>query len=195
MAGYSKRYDKALTLAASAHRAQKRKGSDIPYVVHPVHVSVILLRHGFSEDIAVAGLLHDVVEDQDVPLDDIEADFGAAVAEMVATLSEKKLEGGVERRWEIRKREKLEQLQTARLGTVAVKAADSLHNARSLASDLRRQGPSFWANLARGPELTLWYYRSIAAAVRQRLGAHPLVDELDEAVEDLQEAVTTAGEA
>jgi (p)ppGpp synthase/HD superfamily hydrolase len=194
MAGYSKRYDKALTLAASAHRVQKRKGSDIPYIVHPVHVSVILLRHGFSEDIAIAGLLHDVVEDQDVPLDDIEADFGATVAEMVATLSEKKREGGIERRWEIRKREKLEQLRTTSLGTVAVKAADSLHNARSLASDLRRQGPSFWANLARGPELTLWYYRSIATIVRQRLGAHPLVDELDGAVQDLEQAVTTAEE-
>jgi (p)ppGpp synthase/HD superfamily hydrolase len=195
MAGYSQRYDRALTLAASAHRTQKRKGGDIPYIVHPVHVSVILLRHGFSEDIVIAGLLHDVVEDQDVPLDDIEAEFGAEVAEMVAVLSEKKLEGGVERPWEIRKREKLEQLHTATLGTVAVKAADSLHNARSLASDLRRQGSCFWENLARGPELTLWYYRSIATVVRQRLGAHTLVDELGEAVKDLVQAVAVAEEA
>jgi (p)ppGpp synthase/HD superfamily hydrolase len=104
MTAYSDRYQAALILAAHAHRTQERKGSDVPYIVHPVQVSVILLRHGFAEDVAIAGLLHDVVEDQDVPLARIEADFGPEVAEMVAALTERKREGDVQRPWEARKR-------------------------------------------------------------------------------------------
>ena len=88
MPAYSERYDEALALAARAHRHQTRKGSDVPYLVHVVHVSVILLGHGFPRDVAIAGLLHDVVEDQGIPLSDIEADFGQAVANMVAAASE-----------------------------------------------------------------------------------------------------------
>ena len=68
MTGFSPRYDAALALAARAHRDQVRKSTDLPYITHVVHVSVILIHHGFGEDLAIAGLLHDVVEDCDVPL-------------------------------------------------------------------------------------------------------------------------------
>ncbi len=189
MNAWSERYEAALILAVRAHRQQVRKGSDIPYIVHPVHVSAILLRYGFSEEAAIAGLLHDVVEDQDVPLAHIQAGFGPAVAEMVAVLSERKREGGDERPWEVRKQEKIEQLRQASLEAVAVKAADTLHNVRSMESGLREQGPSFWGHFKRGPGPSLWYYQSVAGIVRERLGAHPLADELDRAVEELKRAV------
>ena len=67
--GFLSRYDAALALAARAHRDQLRKGTDLPYIAHPVHVSIILIRHGFGEDLTIAGLLHDVVEDTDTSLD------------------------------------------------------------------------------------------------------------------------------
>src|SRR5262245_24388558 len=86
--GFSPRYDAALALAARAHRSQLRKGTDLPYIAHPVHVSLILIRHGFGEDLAIAGLLHDVVEDTDVPLYRIAAEFGDEVAGLVAAVSE-----------------------------------------------------------------------------------------------------------
>ncbi len=185
MNGYSDRYEAALILAARAHRQQVRKGSDVPYVVHPVHVSVLLLRYGFSEEVAVAGLLHDVVEDQDIPLADIEAGFGPAVAEMVAALSERKRDEAGERPWEVRKQEKIAHLRQASLGAVAVKAADTLHNVHSVIAGLRDQGPSFWGHFKRGSEASLGYYRSVAAVVRERLGAHPLADELEAAIGEL----------
>jgi (p)ppGpp synthase/HD superfamily hydrolase len=189
MQAYSERYDAALALAAHVHREQLRKVGGIPYLVHLVHVSVILLRYGFSEDVAIAGLLHDAIEDQDLPLADIEAQFGPAVAEMVAALTEKKKEGGIERPWEVRKEELLEQVRRASLDAVAVKAADTLHNVRSVAAALRRQGPGIWERFKRGPEPSLWYYHSVAAIVRQRLAPHPLTAELDEALEDLEQAI------
>jgi (p)ppGpp synthase/HD superfamily hydrolase len=193
MIAYSERYNAALTLAAAAHQGQMRKGSDVPYIVHPVHVSTILLRHGFSEDVVIAGLLHDVVEDQDVPLADIEADFGFEVAEMVAVLTEQKREGDVERPWEVRKQEALSELQRASPEAVAAKAADVIHNAHALAADLRRDGPVVWRRFKRGPEETIWYYRSVAEIVRSCWGTHPLCDELEGAIQDLERAVAQAG--
>ena len=138
---------------------------------------------------AIAGLLHDVVEDQDVPLARIEAEFGPTVAAMVAALTEQKREGGVERPWEARKQEQLDHLQQASHDAIAVKAADTLHNVRSVASGLRTMGSSLWTSFKRGPGPSLWYYRSIAALVRTRLGAHPLADELDGAVKDLEQVI------
>jgi (p)ppGpp synthase/HD superfamily hydrolase len=189
MTGYSERYEAALNLTAAAHRAQSRKGSDVPYIVHLVHVAPILLRYGYAENLVIAGLLHDSIEDQDVPLEQIESQFGPAVAEIVAALTEQKMEGGVKRPWEQRKQDLLAQLRRASHEAVAVKAADTLHNARSLASDLREYGPSIWRSFSRGPEPTLGYYTRTAALVRARLGSHPLVDELDSAIQDLAQTI------
>ena len=193
MTGYSERYEAALTLAAQAHRDQVRKIGDVPYIVHPVHVSVILLRHGFSEDAAIAGLLHDAVEDQGIALSRIEAEFGPTVAGMVAALTERKQEDGSPRPWEARRRELLEQVSGASQETVAVKAADSIHSARDLAMDLRLQGPTIWGSFSGGPDLSLRFFQDVASLVRERLGAHPLADELDEAVNDLERAIIEAG--
>lgn len=189
--GFSEHYESALALAARAHQGQVRKAGDDPFIVHVVHVSVILLRHGFSRDVVIAGLLHDIVEDQDVPLADIEARFGPAVAEMVAALTERKREGNVERPWEIRKQEALGKLRRASPETVAVKAADVLHNAHSVALVLLGEGPTIWHRFSRGPEETLWYYRSVAQIVRERLGEHPLAQELEGAIDHLERLVAS----
>ncbi|MFN2291293.1 MAG: HD domain-containing protein [Anaerolineae bacterium] len=195
MQGYSDRYDAALVLAARAHRDQLRKGTDIPYVVHAFHVSAILLRYGYGEDVTIAGLLHDVVEDQGIALSRIESDFGPTVAEMVRALSEKKMEDGEARPWEARKRELLAQIRHAGPQTAAVKAADTLHNSRRMAADLRREGPRIWRLFSRGPEQSLWYYERVLDIVREHLGTHPLVDELADAVQDLELAIAESSGA
>jgi len=182
---YSERYEEALRLAATAHQPQRRKGSDLPYVTHPFHVSVILLRHGFPIDVAIAGLLHDVVEDQGIAPERIEERFGGRVAEIVVALSERKTDAlGAKRPWEVRKREALEHLRHASPEAVAVKAADTLHNARCTTLDVRREGPEVWGRFSRGHGPTLDYYRRILHIARERLPDHPLVDELAGAVED-----------
>jgi (p)ppGpp synthase/HD superfamily hydrolase len=193
MAGYSESYGAALALAARAHRALLRKGSHTPYIVHPVHVSVILLRHGFQRDVVIAGLLHDVVEDTDTSLWEIEREFGPPVAGIVAALTEEKRAGDVERAWEVRKREALDKLRGAGPGAAAVKAADVIHNARSLERQLRSQGEEAWGHYSRGPEETLWYYREVSTIVRPRLGDHTLVAELDAAIEDLAATLAAMG--
>ena len=188
--GYSERYEQALRLAASAHRSQNRKAGDVPYITHPFHVSVILLRHRFSTDVAIAGLLHDIVEDQGFALGEIEERFGGRVAGFVAALSERKQDAhGVKRPWEVRKREALEHMRQGDTEVAAIKVADALHNARSMAQDLRRDGPETWERFNRGPESQLDYYRCILEIARDRLRGHPMVDEFAEAIEDLAQIV------
>lgn len=184
--GFSERYDAALKLAARAHRNQVRKGTDLPYIAHPMHVSVILLRHGFGEELAIAGLLHDVVEDTDVALEGIEAEFGRDVARLVEAVSETKAADGKQLPWEQRKAEKLAHLQAGAPDVAALKAADAIHNARSIAADLASDGASVWARFKRGPEQTVAYYQAIYDGVHAKLGAHPIVDELSDAVRALE---------
>jgi (p)ppGpp synthase/HD superfamily hydrolase len=184
---YSAQYETALRLATKEHRHQDRKGTDIPYITHPVHVSVILARYGFPEPVMIAALLHDVVEDQDYSLQRIEETFGLDVAEMVAALSEQKRDQrGNVRAWDARKREALERLGRASTGAVAIKAADVLHNTRALVADLRREGPGVWDRFNGDPESSLQYYRDIASVARERLGDHPLVAELETSLDDLE---------
>jgi predicted enzyme related to lactoylglutathione lyase len=192
--GYDERYEEALRLSAGAHRGQVRKGTDVPYITHPVHVSAILQRHGFSREVVLAGLLHDVVEDQDVPLEGIEGRFGARVAEIVEALSERKTQVDHAGRsevcpWHVRKHEAVERIRRASAGAAAVKAADTLHNARSIAHDLRREGDAVWQRFTTAPTDILGYYRQIVRAVREKLGGHPLATELARAVEDLAQMV------
>jgi (p)ppGpp synthase/HD superfamily hydrolase len=194
MKAYSNRYEAALVLAAQAHRDQERKVGSVPYITHLVHVSVILLRYGYPEDIVIAGLLHDIVEDTDIPLEKIETDFGPVVAGVVAALSERKLEGDVKRPWEERKLELLAQLRQSSAEAVAVKAADTLHSTRSLTIDLRREGSLVWRNFSRGPGPSLQYYQSVAGLVRDKLGDHPLAGELEQAVQDLRQAIAETGD-
>lgn len=193
MPAYSPRYDAALALAARAHRAQLRKGTNLPYIAHPVYVSIILLRHGFGEDLAIAGLLHDVVEDTDVALDTIQAEFGPTVASLVAAVTETKAVDGVELAWEQRKAEKLERLYSSGPDVAALKAADALHNAHSLIRDLQADGPAVWARFKRGPQQSIDYYRAICAGVNAKLGAHPLAIELSDTVDDLHRVAAAVG--
>ncbi|MBS3783073.1 MAG: bifunctional (p)ppGpp synthetase/guanosine-3',5'-bis(diphosphate) 3'-pyrophosphohydrolase [Anaerolineae bacterium] len=191
---YSETYEQALRMAVVAHNGQKRKGSGLPYIIHPIHVSVILLRHGFSTEAATAGLLHDIVEDQGYELGEITERFGARVAEIVEALSERKRDAqGKKRPWKVRKREGLQKIQQANRQAVAVKAADALHNAESFVEDLRREGPRIWQHFNKGPEPQLGYYREIVEIGKKKLGSHPLVVELDQAVQDLARAIKETG--
>jgi (p)ppGpp synthase/HD superfamily hydrolase len=193
MHAFSARYDVALALAARAHRNQLRKGTDLPYFAHPVHVSIILIRHGFGEDLTIAGLLHDVVEDTDTALQVIADEFGDNVAQLVQEVSETKSADGAELPWEQRKAEKLAHLQAGGPDVAALKAADAIHNLRSIIADLAGVGQQVWARFKRGPEPTLWYYEEILVAVRGWLGTHPIVEELAAAVQDLRKLIGTEG--
>lgn len=190
MKAYSDSLDKALALAARAHRKQLRKGSDTPYIQHPVHVAIILLKHGFAEEVVLAGVLHDVVEDTAVTMEEVARHFGDEVARLVAAVTEQKLEEEGERRerpWRVRKEDQLRHLATADAAGAALKAADALHNCQTTLRDLQVNGAAAWGRFKAPAAEQIWYYGSLATLCQERLGGHPLCTELAEAVERMKE--------
>jgi (p)ppGpp synthase/HD superfamily hydrolase len=185
MIAFSRRFDAALAFAARAHRTQLRKGTDVPYIVHPFEVATILGRHGFDEDVQIAGLLHDAVEDTPATMDDIRDHFGPEVARLVAAVTEHKEENGVRRPWRIRKQEMLAHLATADRSLAALKAADALHNAQSTLGELAHVGDEVWDRFNAPPSDSAWYYSEVARLCARALGDHPLARELAAAVGEL----------
>jgi len=189
----SPRIEAALAMAARAHRDQVRKGTDVPYIVHPVSVGWILQRHGFDEELVIAAILHDTVEDTELELATIRGAFGDDVAGLVDAVTEKKVEAGVKRPWRVRKAEALDHVMHAADERVAaLKAADLLHNLHSTITELRANGASVWKRFNAPPEDWIWYHRELGAKISARLGEHPLARELDAAVADLVAASAAA---
>ena len=159
---------KAIDFATKAHVAQKRKGTEIPYIVHPVSVGMVLLQAGAPEEAIVAGILHDTLEDTKTTLVDIQREFGHDVAAIVQGCSEpdKSLE------WKDRKRHTIEHLKTASPEVLMVVCADKLDNVRDIAWSLRHVGDKVWQRFNRGRQDQEWYYREILLNVRA-LYDHP----------------------
>ena len=109
----------AIQFAMEAHKEEFRKGTTIPYIVHPLDVLSILLKNGAGEDLAIAGVLHDVTEDTDYTLPDIQSRFGDKVAILVQGASEpeeltKGVPNGEKRKtWKLRKSQKIEKIKGA----------------------------------------------------------------------------------
>ena len=154
-------YERALRLAAVGHRDQQRRGSGIPYVAHPYAVARIVERAGYDEPVAIAALLHDLVEDTATPLAAIRHQFGDLVADTVAACSEQKLDAaGQLRPWDERKRDHLSALGRASESTRAVVLADKLHNLQSIRLDLEA-GLPVWNLFHAGREQVLGYFSAM----------------------------------
>jgi hypothetical protein len=158
------RLQKALDFAARAHAAvaQERKGTDFPYVAHPIRVAEILDRFGCSDDVIVAGFLHDTLEDTAVSPEQIADAFTPAVRDLVLAVSEfdKSLP------WRVRKEHTIAALKEADQAVLALVAADKLDNVRAISDTLRHLGEAkTWSLFREGRPAQHWYYRSIAAAL------------------------------
>lgn len=154
----------AIQFASAAHAGQYRKGTRVPYLIHPLRVAAILLEAGCAEDLAVAAVLHDTLEDCFVSPDQIRHLFGARIAELVAGASEpdKSLP------WENRKQHTIEFLRTAGDDQLLVSLADKLDNIRSIREDLALHGELAWRRFRRGRDKQRWYYENLAAVFTDR---------------------------
>lgn len=155
--------ERAIRWASVAHAGQFRRGTLIPYIEHPMAVAMILDRAGFSEDVVIAGLLHDLVEDTDATIEEVCSRFGDDVAAIVAGCSEVKDDAnGVKRPWADRKRDHLAALKGATISTHAVILADKLHNLACIELDLL-DGRAVWSAFNAGRDDVLAYYRASLA--------------------------------
>ena len=184
------RLQKAFRYAAEKHAGQTRKQSAVPYISHLMAVTSLVLEAGGDEDLAIAALLHDVVEDcGGMPrLREVHKIFGARVAKIVEgctdSFSDPKLP------WLERKTEYLQKLKHEDAETRLVSASDKLHNVRTVLADYRQDGEIIWKRFSGKRDGTLWYYRALNDEF-QRRAANRITRELALVVADLNEIAGT----
>ncbi len=196
MNGYSDVVNHALAFAAKHHDRQVRKGTRLPYLTHPASVAVILTRYRRDENTVVAGILHDVVEDcvrggftQRVLEQRIGEKFGAEVLKTVLSVTYRRQdEDGVEFSDEDRKNDYLARLGGADEPALWVCAADKLHNAASIISDLKRtvDAGSIWSRFGGGREVTVRGYRDVYERLREIGFKGEIMLELDRITRELE---------
>lgn len=179
------RLGKALELAAQAHAGQLRKGTQIPYMSHLLGVASIALDYGAGEDQCIAALLHDSIEDGgEIYRKRILDHFGPRVLRLVEGCTDGVPgEDGQKEEWMVRKRRYLAHLESVPADVLLVSGADKLHNARSIAADLKAVGPSVFDRFKPGKVGTLWYYEQLAEIFARR-GA-PMATALEAVVKQL----------
>lgn len=183
----TERISQALAVAVEAHTGQKRKGTDIPYVAHPMGVASIALDHGADEEQAMAALLHDAIEDGGAQYAKLIRDkFGDRVADIVEGCTDGIPDAsGKKEPWKVRKEQYLEHLKDATDDVLLVSGSDKLHNARAIVEDLLRIGSAVYDRFTASQEQTLWYYESLAKVFAER--GTPVAASLNDTVRRMRE--------
>lgn len=166
-------YRRAMEYAAKAHNGQFRKGTLIPYIVHPFEVVHILTLAEADEETLCVGVLHDVVEDTSVTADDLEQCFGTRIKEEVLLLTENKSLS-----WEERKQNAIKHIHSGLPKEILlVICADKLSNMRSICQDYEVCREELWKRFKRGREQQQWYYKNMIEALKT-LDSYPMYHEL-----------------
>jgi (p)ppGpp synthase/HD superfamily hydrolase len=182
---FTRRFVDALGYAARLHARQVRKRTGRPYIGHLLGVTSIVIEYGGDEEMAIAALLHDAVEDQGgLPrLREIHRKFGARVARIVDGCTDSYTEPKPP--WRARKLAYIQHVAAEPADVRLVSAADKLSNARETLHELRLHGDSVFEKFEGKKEGTLWYYRALVEVFR-KAGTNPLIDELDRVLTELE---------
>ena len=151
---------KAIHYATDMHNRQLRKGTDIPYIVHPLETMQILLSMGADTHLLIAGVLHDVLEDTDAKAEDIVRMFGQDVCDLVQMHSEDKSLS-----WEARKQHTIDSLKTGPMRYRMLVMADKVSNLRATVRDYMALGDDVWLRFNQGREMQSWYYSGVQDAL------------------------------
>jgi myo-inositol-1(or 4)-monophosphatase len=164
--------DRAIVFAVRAHAGTERRGKGFPYIVHPMEAMAIVSTMTADQELLAAAALHDTVEDTDVTVEDLRAEFGDRVAALVADESDKFEEGvSEEASWHTRKQAAIDRLSRASHDAKMVALGDKLSNMRAIARDYAVQGDAFWSLFhVKERSEHEWHYRGLADALRELEG-------------------------
>ena len=154
----------AIAFAVKAHDGMRRKKNELPYILHPMEAAVIVGTMTSDQKIIAAAVLHDVVEDTDVTIEEIEEKFGKRVKELVgAETEDKRADLPPAATWRIRKEESLAELKsTEDIAVLMVWLGDKLANMRSIYRDWKVEGDAMWQRFnQKDVKEQAWYYGSI----------------------------------
>jgi len=180
-----------MTYAIFVHKSQNRKNTNVPYISHLLAVTSIVLEEGGDEDLAIAALLHDSVEDQGGMdrLIDIRLHYGERVANIVEACSDSFT--SPKSPWKIRKDYYLEHLKTADEDVLLISLADKLHNSSTICRDFQKEGEKIWGRFNGGKEGTIWYYKQLVEIFIKSNKYPILINQLQENVTRIEEYAET----
>lgn len=161
--------DRAIIFAVKAHAGTERRGKGYPYIVHPLEAVEIVATMTPDQELLAAAALHDTVEDTDVTVEQIRAEFGDRIATLVADESEERPNGlSDEESWHDRKRAAINHLAKASHDAKIVALGDKLSNMRAIARDYAEIGDALWNRFhSKNPKDHEWHYRGLADALRE----------------------------
>ncbi|MBI4244031.1 MAG: HD domain-containing protein [Planctomycetes bacterium] len=163
--------ERAVRISVVAHKDQKRKADNFPYIIHPFMVAFKLMKYKFPDSVIAAALTHDVLEDTDFSAEKLKDELGEEVLEIVkAVTNDDSLS------WKEKKNKYIETVRNGPEGAKAVAVADKIHNLESLIIAHSQQGAEVWAKFNRGREEKLWFENEVLKMLRETW-QHPLVDE------------------
>ena len=161
--------DRAIIFAVQAHAGTERRGKGFPYIVHPMEAMEIVATITPDQELLAAAALHDTVEDTDVTVEEIRAQFGDRIASLVAAESDE-MPAGVseEDSWHARKKAAIDRLAAASHDAKIVALGDKLSNMRAIARDYAVKGDELWKIFhASDPKDHEWHYRGLANSLRE----------------------------
>lgn len=161
--------DRAIVFALRAHAGTERRGKGFPYIVHPLEAVTIVATMTSDQELLAAAALHDTVEDTDVTIEQIRAEFGDRIASLVAADSDTPvLDMNAEDSWYVRKQAAIDRIAASSHDAKIVAMGDKLSNMRAIARDYAMQGDALW-NLFRVKNRKdhEWHYRGLAEALRE----------------------------
>lgn len=161
--------DRAIIFAVKAHAGTERRGKGYPYIVHPLEAVEIVATMTPDQELLAAAALHDTVEDTDVTVEQIRAEFGDRIATLVADESEERPNGlSDEESWHDRKRAAINHLAKASHDAKIIALGDKLSNMRAIAHDYAEIGDALWNRFhSKNPKDHEWHYRGLADALRE----------------------------
>ncbi len=188
----TERIEAAIVRATVLHAPQRRKISGVPYIVHPYAVAFLLAHYVDDEDVIIAGLLHDVLEDvPEYTEEQLLSEFGARVLLIVKEVTEDFTQAEKEDHslrsegWRQRKEKYLANLADDSEEALLVATADKIHNMRSALDEHRLHGDAVWERFERKAEQIVWFYEEAARVISTRL-EHPLVTEMQRVLAELK---------
>lgn len=186
---FTPRIQYAINRAAELHNGQMRKVSNVPFFTHPFGVAIILSGYTEDEDVIIAGLLHDVLED--VPkysYNHMKKEFGERIANMVRGVTEEKsprTKKTAKETWMDRKATYLKKLKKDTYEAMMISAADKMHNLRSMMDEYKESGEAIWKRFNAPEERKLWFYGEVLSVLKARL-KNPIVKELEKTYEEAE---------
>jgi (p)ppGpp synthase/HD superfamily hydrolase len=178
----TKKIQKALNLAAAKHNGQMRKSSKLPYIVHPFSVAIILSEFTDDENVIVAGLLHDLLEDvESYSYQNLKNDFGQKIADIILGISEENdFDNGESEKetWKKRKLGYLKNLEKQNQESLLICAADKIHNLKSMSRIYQEQKRGMWRDFNAPLEKQIWYYQAVIEILEIKLRNRQILKKL-----------------